>query len=99
VRELSRGAVQRLAVARTVLHDPSLLLLDEPRAGLDPGAAERVEPLVGRSCGRTRVLVSHDVEGALEECDRALGLVAGRPAFLAAPAELDPAAVRRELYR
>jgi heme exporter protein A len=88
VRDLSRGMVQRLAVARTVLHDPELLLLDEPRANLDPAAAERLEPLIGRESGRTRVLVSHDVEGALAESDLALGLKAGRPA-----------AADRELYR
>lgn len=99
VRELSRGGVQRLAVARAVLHDPALLLLDEPRSGLDPGAQALAAPLVGRASGRTRVLVTHDVEGALEECDHALGLLAGRPAFLAPPEQLDPAAVRRELYR
>jgi heme exporter protein A len=88
LRELSRGMVQRLAVARAVLHDPELLLLDEPRANLDPEAAERLEPLIGRESGRTRVLVSHDVEGALAESDLALGLKAGRPA-----------AADRELYR
>ena len=79
VRELSEGMVKRLAVARAVLHDPELLLLDEPRANLDPAAAELVEPLIGRSSGRTRVLVSHDVRGALEESDVSLGLKAGRP--------------------
>jgi heme exporter protein A len=63
-----------------VLHDPPLLLLDEPRANLDPSAAELVEPLIGRSSGRTRVLVSHDVQGALAESDLTLGLRAGRPA-------------------
>jgi heme exporter protein A len=80
VRDLSRGMVQRIAAARAVLHDPALLLLDEPRANLDPAAAELLEPLIGRASGRTRVLVSHDVEGALAEADVSLGLRAGRPA-------------------
>jgi heme exporter protein A len=80
VRDLSKGLVQRFAIARAVLHDPPLLLLDEPRANLDPGASELVDPLIGRSSGRTRVLVSHDVEGALAESDVALGLKHGRPA-------------------
>ena len=78
LRDLSRGMVQRLAVARAVLHDPPLLLLDEPRANLDPAAADRVEPLIGRESGRTRVLVTHDVEGGLSEADAVLGLRAGR---------------------
>jgi heme exporter protein A len=80
VRDLSKGLVQRLAIARAILHDPALLLLDEPRANLDPAAAELVEPIIGRGSGRTRVLVSHDVEGALAESDITLGLRAGRPA-------------------
>jgi ABC-type multidrug transport system ATPase subunit len=79
VRDLSRGLVQRFAIARAVLHDPPLLLLDEPRANLDPAAAELAEPLIGRSSGRTRVLVSHDMRGALDESDVALGLKNGRP--------------------
>jgi heme exporter protein A len=80
VRDLSKGLVQRLAAARAVLHDPPLLLLDEPRANLDPAAAELLEPLIGRASGRTRVLVSHDVEGVLAESDLSLGLRGGRPA-------------------
>jgi heme exporter protein A len=77
IAELSRGMVQRLAAARAVLHDPPLLLLDEPRAGLDPAATDLLEPLVGRGSGRTRVVVTHDIEGGLAEADLAIGLKDG----------------------
>ena len=93
VDELSRGMVQRLAAARAVLHDPELLLLDEPRAGLDPAAAEQLEPLIGRSSNRTRVLVTHDVERGLAEADLAIGLRDGRGRVVT------DAATARELYR
>src|SRR4051812_26084015 len=81
VRNLSRGMLQRVATARATLHDPQVLLLDEPRANLDPKAAEQLEPLIGKPSGRTRVLVSHDVERSLAEADLALGLKAGRQEF------------------
>jgi heme exporter protein A len=98
VRDLSKGMVQRLAVARATLHDPALLLLDEPRANLDPAAAEALEPLIGRASGKTRVLVTHDVEGGLAESDVALGLRGGRQAFCRPAAEVD-AATARGLYK
>lgn len=97
VRSLSRGMVQRLAVCRAVLHDPELLLLDEPRANLDPAASDLVEPLIGGANGRTRVLTSHDPEAAINEADLVLGLRDGKPAFLAKPNELNPGRVK-ELY-
>jgi heme exporter protein A len=81
VRELSRGMVQRAAVARATLHDPEILLLDEPRANLDPAAADALEPLIGKPSGRTRVIASHDIEATLEEADLALGLKQGRQVF------------------
>jgi heme exporter protein A len=86
VGELSRGLVQRAAAARAVLHDPDVLLLDEPYANLDPAGAARLEPLVGRGSGRTRVLTSHDPPAALREADLALGLRAGGVA-MAGPSE------------
>jgi heme exporter protein A len=97
VRLLSRGMIQRLAVARAVLHSPALLLLDEPRANLDPAASELVEPLIGRASGRTRVLTSHDPRTALAEADLVLALKDGRPAFVGDPAQFGDAQVR-ELY-
>jgi heme exporter protein A len=81
VRLLSRGMVQRLAVCRAVLHDPALLLLDEPRANLDPAVIELVEPLIGREARRTRVITSHDPQAALAEADQVHGLRQGRPVF------------------
>ena len=89
VRDLSRGMVQRAAIARAVLHDPPLLLLDEPRAGLDPSASAQLEPLIGRASGRTRVLVSHDVDSALAESDVVLGLRLGRQEFCGAASSSD----------
>jgi heme exporter protein A len=94
VRDLSKGMVQRLAVARATLHDPALLLLDEPRANLDPAAAEALEPLIGRASGKTRVLVTHDVEGGLAEADVALGLRGGKQAFCRPAGDVDAAAAR-----
>jgi heme exporter protein A len=82
VHTYSRGMVQRLAVCRAVLHEPDVLLLDEPRANLDPAAADLVEPLIGAASGRTRVVTSHDPAGGLAEADLALGLRGGRPALL-----------------
>ncbi len=98
LRTLSRGMVQRAAVCRAVLHDPELLLLDEPRANLDPHGAELIEPLIGAASGRTRVITSHDPEGGLAEADLALGLRGGRASLLAPAGDVDPAAVS-DLYR
>jgi heme exporter protein A len=98
VHTYSRGMVQRLAVCRAVLHEPDLLLLDEPRANLDPAAAESVEPLIGAASGRTRVVTSHDPAGGLAEADLALGLRAGRAALLAPAGQVDTAQIGA-LYR
>jgi heme exporter protein A len=91
VHTYSRGMVQRTAVCRAVLHSPELLLLDEPLAGLDPGAAALVAPLIG---GGTRVVISHDVEHGLAEADLVLGLRGGRVALLERAGAVTAADVR-----
>ena len=98
LRSLSRGMVQRVAIARTVLHDPELLLLDEPYANLDPAALELAGPLIGSDSGRTRVLCSHDPAGALAEADVVLGLREGRVAVQGPASEVARAQLE-ELYR
>jgi heme exporter protein A len=85
-RNLSAGTLQRAAVCRAVLHEPDLLLLDEPRSHLDPAAAALVEPLIGAGAGRTRVVVTHDVEAALVEGGRVLALGAGGAVAYEGPA-------------
>lgn len=79
----SRGMRQRLAVARTLLHDPSLVLLDEPYTGLDAHAVSLLRGILRslRDGRRTVVLVTHHLREGLELADRAVVLVRGRVAL------------------
>jgi ABC-type multidrug transport system ATPase subunit len=90
---LSAGMRQRLAIARCVLHDAELLLLDEPDSHLDAEGRDLARELIGR--GRSRVLVSHDPERALPESDRVLVLErGGRAAHLGPASGLEPGKAR-----
>ncbi|MDB5097912.1 MAG: putative transporter ATP-binding protein [Cyanobacteria bacterium RYN_339] len=68
----SKGMQQRLAIARAILHEPEVLFLDEPTAGLDPESAERVGTLIDtwRAAGRTVFLATHHLGDAERQCDR-----------------------------
>ena len=80
LRSFSSGMAQRLALARAFLHDPELLLLDEPYTGLDPQAVAHLQEILIRfhGRGRTIVLTTHDIARGLEVCDRAAILAGGR---------------------
>lgn len=80
VRHFSRGMVQRAAIARALMHDPELLLADEPFAGLDLVAVAGLEKLLAelRVEGRTVILTNHDVEQSLRLAGRAVVLRGGR---------------------
>ncbi len=100
VATLSRGMQQRVALARALLHDPPILLLDEPETGLDLAAFQALESLLIGVPGRQRsvVLASHNLELGLRLADRAALLVGGRLVHLAPTAGLDVAAFEA-LYR
>src|SRR5439155_24256958 len=61
VRAFSRGLHQRLGIARVMLHDPSVILLDEPYTGLDANAVEILNPILDQAAtlGRTIILTTH----------------------------------------
>jgi len=87
---LSKGMKMRLNFVRALLHDPELLFLDEPTAGLDPGNARLVKDVVlaERRAGKTVFLTTHHMHDAEELCDRVAFLVDGEIVRLGAPREL-----------
>jgi heme exporter protein A len=97
VRTYSRGMIQRLAIARSILHDPPILLLDEPDTGLDQQAADMLRSLLVElgSSDRTVLLTTHNLERGIEWADRALILNGGRVRFDSPTGDLGSAEFRR----
>jgi heme exporter protein A len=83
VRTFSRGMRQRLALARTLLHDPDVVFLDEPYTGLDAHAAGLLNEVLAslRDGRRTVVLVTHNLSKGLHLADRVAIQVRGRFAY------------------
>lgn len=99
VRTFSRGMLQRLSIARALLHRPEVLFLDEPYSGLDPHAMDILDTLIERIRGEhTFVMVSHDLAKGLELCSHALILAKGRVVRFDEEAALDQATFA-ETYR
>ncbi len=90
LRQLSRGQQQKVAIARSVLTTPSLLLMDEPTTGLDPRSKREVQAMVAdlRRDSVTTLLCTHDMEEAEVLCDRVLLMDRGRVLADGSPAQL-----------
>jgi heme exporter protein A len=90
VRTFSRGMLQRLSIARALLHSPQVLFLDEPYSGLDPHAVEILDSLIEQIRAKhTFVMISHDLNKGLALCSHALILAKGKVVLSAPRTEID----------
>ena len=90
VSQYSKGMKTRLSFSRSLLHNPELLFLDEPTAGLDPLNARRIKDLIQdqKRQGKTVFLTTHDMSAADEMCDRLAFIVEGRIELIESPRDL-----------
>jgi ABC-2 type transport system ATP-binding protein len=91
MKQLSRGQQQKVAIARSFLTAPSLLLMDEPTTGLDPRSKKEVQALLHMLRAEREVTVllcTHDMAEAADLCDRVLMMDGGRVLADGSPAEL-----------
>ena len=95
VGTFSRGMLQRLTIARATLHEPDVLLLDEPYTGLDQEASALLDELLREEAvrGRTILMITHDLGHGLGLADRLAILYRGQIAREVARADISPAAV------
>jgi heme exporter protein A len=101
VRTYSRGMQQRLAIARAMLHNPPLLLLDEPDTGLDQHAADKLNELLSAvgAAQRTILMTTHNLERGLALGNRVVILAKGKIAYEAQRQEVSIADVREQYYQ
>ena len=93
VAGFSRGMIQRLTIARATLHEPDVLLMDEPYTGLDQDASQLLDSLLDQEAqkGRTILMITHDLIHGLEHSDRVAILNSGRIVYEMESAALDKA--------
>lgn len=92
VRNFSRGMTQRMAIARALIHDPEIVLLDEPYSGLDPHGMRVLDNIFDRIReGRTFVMVGHDLAKGLSLCSHALIMARGHMVGFLERDTIDPA--------
>lgn len=101
VRTLSRGMQQRLTIARAVLHNPPIMLLDEPETGLDENAHAMLNEMLSAFDGgqRTVIMTTHSLERGFEMGDRVAILVEGKIAYEESKRCLDVVTLRECYYR
>jgi fluoroquinolone transport system ATP-binding protein len=90
VSQYSKGMKGRLSVARSLLHSPEVLFLDEPTAGLDPVNARLIKNLIRtqKEAGKTVFLTTHDMNVANELCDRVAFIIDGEIKLIDSPRSL-----------
>ena len=101
VRTYSRGMQQRLAIARAILHNPPILLLDEPDTGLDQHAADMLGELLRAVdvSQRTILMTSHNLERGLSLGDRLVILARGKIVYDIARHEVSPEDLREQYFK
>jgi heme exporter protein A len=101
VRTYSRGMQQRLAIARSILHNPPILLLDEPDTGLDQHASDMLGSLLGAVgvSQRTILMTTHNLERGLSLGDRVVILANGKIAYDVKRADVSPDELRAHYFR
>jgi heme exporter protein A len=99
VRTFSRGMLQRLAIARVLLHEPEILFLDEPHAGLDPHAVDILDGLLANIReDHTFIMVTHNLDKGLEMATSVMILVDGEIIYQQSRRELDLKTLK-DIYR